>query len=226
MKALAIDCAVSKITISAKNDDHFVSTVYNIGMRQSEIIVPAIEDALTKAEVSKSELDYTVLTVGPGSFTGLRLVISALKAIELAFGTPIYGISSLAAYSYPFKDFDFPVLSCIDANKDKFYANLSQTDNVILEDGDWEIDQIKNALNGLEKVLICGPDAIKLTEILKESNISTKIYTPLTNNLTTEALFALAEDKLNKKEPPLKDFDGPVYLRASEAEIKLNSTSK
>ena len=41
--------------------------------------------------------------------------------------------------------------------------------------------------------------------------------------MTTNALFALTEEKIQKKEPPLKDFDGPVYLRASEAEVKLNA---
>ena len=223
MKALAIDCAVSKITIAAKNDDYSVSTVFDIGMRQSEILVPAIDDILNKAGVQKSELDYTALTVGPGSFTGLRLVISALKAIELAFGTPVYGISSLAAYAYPFKDFDFPVLSCIDANKDKFYANICNGEKVILEDGDWEIENIVKSLKKTKKVLICGPDAKKLSEIIREANKKISIYTTRTNQLTTEALFAIAEDCINKKEPPLKDFDGPVYLRASEAEIKLNN---
>ena len=40
--------------------------------------------------------------------------------------------------------------------------------------------------------------------------------------VTTELLFILAEDKISKNEEPLKNFDGPVYLRASEAEVKLN----
>lgn len=226
MKALVIDCAVSKITIAAKNDDYSVSTVYDIGMRQSEILVPAIDEILTKAGVAKSELDYTALTIGPGSFTGLRLVISALKAIELAFGTPVYGISSLATYAYPYKDFDIPVLSCIDANKDKYYANLSAAGKEILEDGDWDISAVIKTVADLDKVFICGPDASKMETILTEANLKTKLYTPKVSALTTNSLFAIAEDMLNKKEPSLKDFDGPVYLRASEAEIKLNAETK
>ncbi len=223
MKALAIDCAVSKLTIAAKNDDYSVSTIYDIGMRQSEILVPSIDEILQQAQIEKSELDFTTLTVGPGSFTGLRLVISALKAIELAFGTPIYGISSLKTYSYPFEDFSVPVLSCIDANKDRFYANISCGNKVLLEDGDWEISKIAEVCNSLDKVLVCGPDAKKLTSILQVEKVKSQLLLPKTNQLTTEALFAIAEDMLNKKEPSLKNFDGPVYLRASEAEIKLNS---
>lgn len=224
MKALAIDCAVSKITIAAKNDDYSVSTVFDIGMRQSEILVPAIDEILTKAGLNKAELDYTTLTVGPGSFTGLRLVISALKAIELAFGTPIYAISSLKAYAYPYQNFELPLLACIDANKDRYYANFSNNGKEILEDGDWEIEKIVSEVSKFEKVLISGPDAKKLATIILDNCKKTKPITLKTEELTTQALFALAEDMLNKNEPPLKDFDGPVYLRASEAEVKLNAS--
>lgn len=224
MKALAIDCAVSKITIAAKKDDYTVSGVFDIGMRQSEILVPTIDEILKKIELNKSELDYTVLTVGPGSFTGLRLVISALKAIELAFGTPVYGISSLQTYAYPFTNFDCPILSCIDANKDKYYANLTDGNKIILEDGDWDVSKVIEEVSKLDKILVCGPDAHKM-EALITSQCKTKVLTTKTPQLTTEALFALAEEKINKKEPSLKDFDGPVYLRASEAEIKLNAAN-
>ena len=82
MKALSIDCAVSRLMISAKNDDKIFTSIYDIGMKQSESIVPAIDYALEEVLLSPSELDYTAITLGPGSFTGLRLGISAAKAIE------------------------------------------------------------------------------------------------------------------------------------------------
>ena len=46
MKALSIDCAVSRLMISAKNDDKIFTSIYDIGMKQSESIVPAIDYAL------------------------------------------------------------------------------------------------------------------------------------------------------------------------------------
>lgn len=222
MKGLVIDCAVSRLTIAAKNDDKMCAGVFDIGMRQSEILVTEIDSVLSKINLSSSELDYTALTIGPGSFTGLRLAISALKAIELAFNVPVYGISSLEAYSYPFHNFEKPVLSCIDANKDKYYANLWFNDKILLEDGDWEINQIISKLSDLEEVIIAGPDAQKFEKILSEANKQIKIFTLNSSVLTTDSLFAIAENKKAANNPSLKDFDGPVYLRASEAEIKLN----
>ena len=97
MKALAIDCAVSRLTIAAKNEGKTCTCIYDIGMKQSEILVPSIEYVLSKVDLTSADLDYTVLTEGPGSFTGLRLGFSALKAIELAYNVPVYGISSLKA---------------------------------------------------------------------------------------------------------------------------------
>ena len=102
MKALAIDCACSRLTVAAKNEDKTCTAIYDIGMRQSETLVPAIDFVLEKCSLAKNELDYTTLTIGPGSFTGLRLGISALKAIECSAGTPVYGISSLETYAFPY----------------------------------------------------------------------------------------------------------------------------
>ena len=224
MKALAIDCACSRMTVAAKNEDKTFTAIYDIGMRQSETLVPAIDYALEKAGVAKNELDYTALTIGPGSFTGLRLGISALKAIECAFGTPVYGISSLETYAYPFINSEIPTLSCIDANKDRFYAGIYHSGKIVLEDGDYDIPFIIDRLKNISELNVTGmkADVSKLI-VLIETNGCKKHWNILAvPPVTTDCLFELAEKKITAKAPSLKDFDGPVYLRASEAEIKLN----
>ena len=154
MKALSIDCAVSRLMISAKNDDKIFTSIYDIGMKQSESIVPAIDYALEKVLLSPSELDYTAITLGPGSFTGLRLGISAVKAIELAYNVPVYGISTLTMHAYCFKDFELPVLAAIDANKNKYYANLCDKNKTIMKDGDWDTDIIIENVKKIKKLVI------------------------------------------------------------------------
>ena len=226
MKALAIDCACSRMTVAAKNEDYTFTAIYDIGMRQSETLVPAIDYVLEKCGLAKNELDYTVLTIGPGSFTGLRLGISALKAIECAFGTPVYGISSLEAYAYPFFDSVVPTLACIDANKDKFYAGIYHSGKVVLEDGDYDVPFIIERLKNIHDLNLAGfkKDTDKLEELLKAQGCTSSINKLTVPVVTTDSLFALTEKKIPAKLPPLKDFDGPVYLRASEAEIKLTTS--
>ena len=223
MNILVLDCAVTKLSIAVKTEDKFISQTYDIGMRQSEILVPTIDEILSKAGITAADLNYSALTIGPGSFTGLRLGISALKAIELAYNVPVYGISSLTIYSYAYKDLGLPILACIDANKDKFYACLSDQNSLISEEGDYEVEEIISKLNGLSKVLVAGPDAQKLADIIKENKNDIEVLTTKASAMTTEALVAITEDKISKGEATLKDFDGPVYLRASEAELALKS---
>ncbi len=224
MNILAIDCAVSRLCIALKYDDKIISQTLNIGMRQSEMLLPTIDEIIRKMGAEKSKLDATALTIGPGSFTGLRLGISALKAIELAFSVPVYGISSLQAYAFPFKNFNIPILSCIDANKDKFYASIADNNNIILEENDWDIEKIAESALKQKKLIIAGPDAKKMEAILKDRSDCPEIFTLNNSNFdTAEVLINITEEMIAQKKEPLKDFDGPVYLRASEAEIKLSA---
>ena len=223
MNILVLDCAVSKISIAVKFDDKMIAQTYDIGMRQSEILVPAIDDILQKAGITAGDLDFSAITIGPGSFTGLRLGISALKAIELAYNVPIYGVSSVKVYSYAAKKLGFPVLCCIDANKDRFYACLyDENENEILPDGDYESSELIDKID-FDKLLITGPDAKKFYDILSNSNVHTDLKPYLLKNYDNYAacLIEIAEKMHKNNESPLQDYDGPVYLRASEAELKL-----
>ena len=224
MKALVIDCAVSKISLAAKNEDKVCVTSYDIGMKQSEILVSAIDYVLSSVELKTNELDYTAITIGPGSFTGLRLGISALKAIQLAYNVPVYGISTLEFYRYSLNNvFDLPIISAIDAHKDCFYATITNKNEVLLEEGDHPVEKIMQAISSLDKLLIVGPDSQKLKEIISKENSDIKIFCQNYQPICVESLFYITEEKIKKNDPPLQDYDGPVYLRASEAEIKLNS---
>lgn len=224
MKALAVDLAVSKLTVAAKNDDYTVTAVYDIGMKQSETLVPAIDYVLTKAGLEKNELDYLAITSGPGSFTGLRLAFAALKAIEMAFNIPLYGISSLDCYAEHYRKLPFTVVSCIDAKKDKFYAKAYEEDNLLFDEGDYEIPEIVEKLSAARKdILICGSDADVLKEQIEDKICGKNIFTVDFSVNAADQLFKIAEQMHKGGKDPLNDYDGPVYLRASEAEVKHNS---
>ena len=220
MKALAIDSAGTRLAVAAKNDDAVVSSVYDIGMKQSETLLPAIDAVVSKAGVRISELDYTTLCAGPGSFTGLRLAFAALKAVEQAVNAPIYGIPTLEAYAYPYRALPFPVVSAIDAKKDRFYAAVYEAGTERLKGGDYEIEAVLQFLKNEKEALCTGPDAKRFIEAARQIGPSVKLYAIDFSIITTDSLFALAERKIAAGEKPLADFDGPVYLRASEAEVK------
>lgn len=227
MKALAIDTSLTRITICAKNDDKTAYLTLDIGMRQSEKLLPSIEYVLSQVDLKTSDLDYTVLCKGPGSFTGLRLSFSALKAIELNHGTPLYGVGTLEAYSYAYSSLPFPVICAVDAKKNRFYVRINNGTENIIEDGDYEIDAIAEKIAGLEssEFFVCGSDAELFIERIKKDipSFNKKLFCLKGKPNETENLFAIAEDMIAKKIPALKDFEGPVYIRASEAEEHLTS---
>ena len=117
---------------------------------------------------------------------------------------------------------DVPVLACVDANKDRFYARISQNEKILLTDDDWPLEELYKKTKKIKKLIVAGPDRNKLSDLIKAQNKKIELLVPSVNIITTEALFDIAEKNIAAKVPPLKDFDGPVYLRASEAEIKQN----
>lgn len=224
MKALAIDSAGTRFALAAKNDGAVVSAVYDIGMKQSETLLPAIDGIVSKAGIRIAELDYTALCAGPGSFTGLRLAFAALKAVEQTTGAPVYGIPTLEAYAYPYRALPLPVVSVIDAKKNRFYAAIFESGTEMLPPGDYEIETILRALKDMKEALCTGPDAKRFAEAARQNGVGTTLYALDFSELTTDSLFALAEAKIAAGEKPLADFDGPVYIRASEAEVKRKET--
>ena len=137
---------------------------------------------------------------------------------------PLYGISTLDTYSYHYQALPFPVLCCIDAKKDKFYAKITKENDTILAEGDYTFEEIANAIQNQKELLICGSDADKMSNLISE-HFSDKIkcYTQDFDIITTNSLFNLAEKKIASNEDTLKDFEGPTYLRASEAEENLKA---
>lgn len=223
MKALVIDAAASCMHIAAKNDDFKASLSLDLGQKQSQKLLPSIDYILSQLELKASELDYTALTSGPGTFTGLRLAFSALKAIELAHNVPVYGIPSLEAYAFPYSCFDGTVVSVIDAKKDQFFAAIYENGRQICEAEDTTAESVAAKLDKSKKILLCGPDAKVFADELKKIDSSLKLTVFDSQPVPTESLFTIAESMIEQKKEPLADYDGPVYLRKSEAEIKLES---
>lgn len=227
MKALAIDTSLTRITICAKNEDKIAYLCLDIGMKQSEKLLPSIEIVLSEVELKLEELDYTVLCKGPGSFTGLRLAFSALKAIELSHNIPVYAVGTLEAYSFAYTNFLFPVLCVIDAKKNRFYGRISVGTEIVLEDGDFEVDELKEKILEIDSdvFFVCGSDASLFLSKIENVLPQKKFFYLKGKPNETENLFAIAESMIEKKLPALEDFEGPVYIRASEAEENLQKSS-
>ena len=116
-----------------------------------------------------------------------------------------------------------PVVCAVDAKKNRFYNRVELNGKIIVEDGDFEVEAIKEKLKQInsDTFFVCGSDAKLFIERLKALNFNKKLFCMNSISNETENLFKIAEEMIAKKIPSLKDFEGPVYIRASEAEEKL-----
>ena len=219
MNALAIDCAVSKIAIAAKKDTSLEKLVLDVGIKQSEKLLPAIDYLFKELGLAPKDLHYTTATLGPGSFTGLRLGLSSLKAINLAHGTPIYGIPSLAAYAWPYRTAPSTVLSVIEAKENEYFSQFFSQGKQLSDAEDKNTDEILARIDTSSELLVCGPGAVHFCKGLAEiaPRYSAHCFSPEID--ATETLFAMAEGLIDSNVSPLQDYDAPLYVRKSEAEI-------
>jgi tRNA threonylcarbamoyl adenosine modification protein YeaZ len=92
----------------------------------AEALIPLIGRVLDRAQLTFTEIDRIAVTTGPGSFTGLRVGISAARGIALATGKPVVGLTTLAAYAAPLiaaKEAT-TVVAAVDARHDHIYMQV------------------------------------------------------------------------------------------------------
>lgn len=224
MKALAIDSSANCIIFEAKNEDKTAKLSLDIGMHQSEQMLPSIQKVLEYVELKPEELEFCALCQGPGSFTGLRLSYSALKAFTLSFNIPLYAIPTLEAAALPFSFFPGAVVSVLDAKKHRYYAQIFRNGKANSEAVDAELEDVLKLLDPEERILAVGTGAELFADCSRTAapQFSISTYAPLCADCTDQLLF-MAQKLYAAKEKPLEEYEGPVYIRPSEAEEKLSN---
>jgi tRNA threonylcarbamoyladenosine biosynthesis protein TsaB len=129
MLVLAIDTALdacSAALIDTGDDRVLASESREIGRGHAELLLPIVEGVMKEAGVKVGDVDRFAVTVGPGSFTGLRVGLSAARGFGLVTKKPVVGISTLAAFTAPLitQDQAVPVVAAIDAKHGNLYMQM------------------------------------------------------------------------------------------------------
>jgi tRNA threonylcarbamoyladenosine biosynthesis protein TsaB len=136
MLILAIDtaleaCAVAILDTEANSLRAQESQAMARG--HAEALMPMIDRVMKAAELSFEALDRIAVTVGPGSFTGLRVGISAARGLGLAAAKTVVGVTTLSAYAAPLlSESGGPIVSLIDARHDHVYMQVVGADGTAL----------------------------------------------------------------------------------------------
>ena len=232
MNFLAIDSATSILSIALASGEERWSFEADAGLRHSEFIMDGIDMLVKKAGIKPDNLDGIFCMGGPGSFTGLRIGFSAAKGLALSLNIPFVPIPTLDCIAMPYSIWPGLVLPVIDARKNAFFCALFCGQQRLCQDidaGPGQIAQIiseKNTNNS--NILLTGPDAEKLYNILREDDFKPGLETaPLTLAPQPRRGYAAALLDIAQKNMLLdKDnnhwlFTGPQYIRKSDAELNF-----
>ena len=128
MRVLAIDTALEACAAAVFDTerDVVVSETLPMVRGHAEALMPLIARVMQRAGVKFDAIDRVAVTTGPGSFTGLRVGISAARGIALAAGKPAVGLTTLATYAAPLiaKDDSTPIAVVVDARHQHVYMQL------------------------------------------------------------------------------------------------------
>jgi tRNA threonylcarbamoyl adenosine modification protein YeaZ len=129
MRVLAIDTALescSAAVLDTARSAIIASEQIEMVRGHAEALMPLIARTMDRAQLDFKDIDRIAVTVGPGSFTGLRVGIAAARGIALASGKPAVGLSTLAAYAAPYiaADNTRPVVAAIDARHEHVYFQV------------------------------------------------------------------------------------------------------
>lgn len=129
MRVLAIDTALAACAAAVIDTNRaaiIASETLAMARGHAEAVMPLIARVMDAAQIEFSQLDRIAVTTGPGSFTGLRVGLSAARGIALAAGKPAVGLSTLAGFAAPHvaEDDKSAVVAVVDARHDHVYLQV------------------------------------------------------------------------------------------------------
>ena len=228
MIILAADTSSQALSVALKTDSFFEErTSAGRSVQHSERLVPTITELCKDAGITTKDIEVLACTRGPGSFTGLRIGMSALKGMAYALDKPLVSVSTMEVLANAVPCFDGAVVTVMDAKKQRWYLAAFEKKSEdaakrIMPDTDGTQADLLTVLEPYEKVLVTGPDAQLFSPILKSVYGTSKliITDSAPNKAVSVSLIDCALRKL-EKDGPDDIGQGPVYLRKSDAEIAL-----
>lgn len=224
MKILALETSAKSVSAAVvENGIPLAYTYQNTGLTHSRTLMPLVDAMLTSAELTLEEMDLLAVSAGPGSFTGLRIGVSALKGLAWAADKPCCGVSTLEAMAQNVRHMDTDIICAMDARRNQVYNAVFRAQDGQLErlapDRAIALSELAEEIkNSLKPKIIVGDGAKLCYTYLSEQGISCQIAPPQLVMQNAVGV-ALAAQKMADAGHTTNARDlVPVYLRLSQAE--------
>lgn len=195
-------------------------TAMNHGLTHSETIMPAVDAALEGAGLRCEDVDVFAAVAGPGSFTGVRIGVCAVKGLAHAAGKPCAAVHALEALAMNFYGYDGLCCPILDARRGQVYcAAFDMTGGYparALEDAALPLDEFLASLPGDRKLAFVGDGVPAYGEAVRKALGERALIAPAhLRDLRADAACVLAVSRPESWVPPAALR--PIYLRAPQA---------
>jgi tRNA threonylcarbamoyladenosine biosynthesis protein TsaB len=229
MKILGIDTSTSCGAIGLIDGEEVLSdTLLNIPVTHSERLLGAIEFVLREARCSIGDVDGWAISLGPGSFTGLRIGVSTAKGLAFATGKPVVGVSSLDALASQVSPTASLICPILDARKKEVYTAFYRygEGGFLGRQSDYQALRPEDLVRKIKEQTIFVGDGVRTyRDFLLHSLPFLATFPAAPLHVSHGSMVATLGSELLKKGEHLNlSTFSPIYIRPSEAEIKWQET--
>ena len=224
MKILAIETSAKSVSAAVVEGGVPLASAYqNMGLTHSRTLMPLVDGMLSAAGLRVRDMDLLAAANGPGSFTGLRIGVSALKGLAWALEKPCCGVSTLAAMARNLAHMEGLIICAMDARRNQVYNAVFAAEGGQLTrltpDRAIALSQLAEELQGDPRPkLVVGDGAALCSGFLSEAGIPCRMA-PAQLVMQNAVGVALAAEEMAAAGQVTTARDlVPVYLRLSQAE--------
>ncbi|MGN0468374.1 MAG: tRNA (adenosine(37)-N6)-threonylcarbamoyltransferase complex dimerization subunit type 1 TsaB [Acutalibacteraceae bacterium] len=225
MKILSVDTSAVCASVAITENDKIISLCStNAGLTHSRTLLPMIDSVLKNSETKLSDIDALACSVGPGSFTGIRIGIAAIKGLADGLGKKCIAVSTLEALAYNLIGQDVIACSVMDARCSQVYCALFDIEGEkitrLTDDEALKIETLGEKLKATDKKIVFVGDGA----VICHSTLGYHIAPPVTRfqNAASVAFAAMNNFNETKLLSPCELM--PVYLRLPQAERELKKS--
>ena len=228
MLVLAIDTATKIGSVALYDDKIGVIGEINLYVKvnHSNVIMDAVDSLFKLSGLNIKDVDRIAVTIGPGSFTGIRIGTAIAKGLAYSLKKPIVGVNELDVLAHMGENREDIIVPLIDARKERVYfSKYRYVDSILLREEEYKDGELRDVLEELKgkKVTFIGDGAIVneklINEILeKDYNIYSKANSIPRAGVAAQISLHLPEDNLYTLEP--------LYVNKSQAEREKEERKK
>lgn len=217
MKILAVDTSSAICSVALLDDDKLIDEInLDNGRTHSENLMPLVDEIIRKNDLAVNDIEFIACCVGPGSFTGIRIGVSSIKAIAEVLKVKLAQVTSLETLAANVEN-EETIVSLIDARNNQVYCGIFDKEYNLKEEA--LADDINEAINHIKQyngVVITGNGIEVHKELLEKELINVKFAEE--NRQLAKNVGKIGYKKLKENAVENADTIIPIYLRKSQAE--------